>query len=56
MESILVWSTLGVHQKTAMRGKVGWHVLSYNTAFLAILDVNFERLEVGEIIELGNVW
>ena len=30
--------------------------LRYDTAFLAIMDVNFERLKVGEIIELGSVW
>ena len=32
------------------------HASRYNTAFLAILDVNFERQEVGEIIELVHIW
>ena len=31
-------------------------ILRYNTAFLAMLDVNFERQENGEIIKLGHVW
>ena len=31
-------------------------MLRYNIVFLAILDCNFERPYVCEIIELGRVW